>query len=104
MALLGYVDPLVLSHSVMNVQFRQPLSSSDLPSFNGEASEFTPFYDSFKFLVHENESIPDAMKATYLKRCMKERGPNGAANSAYDLLRHISPTAENYRLMRRIPR
>lgn len=89
-----------LSESLAQVQIRQPLTAADLPYFNGEASEFIPFLESFNFLVHENDGIPDAMKATYLKRCMKERGKDGKSNSAYDLLKHITPTKENYRIMR----
>ena len=88
-----------LSESLMQVQLRQPLTAADLPYFNGESSEYIPFIESFKFLVHENDGIPDAMKATYLKRCMKEKGPDGKPNSAYDLLKHIIPTKDNYGLM-----
>ena len=76
------------------------LSQSDLPTFNGEESEFIPFLESFNYLVHENPNIPDGMKANHLKHCMKEKGPTGNVNSAYELLKYISPTAENYKLMR----
>ena len=88
-----------LSESLLQVQSRQ-LSQSDLPTFNGEQSEYIPFIESFNYLVHENESIPDVLKANYLKKCMTERGPSGNVNTAYDLLKYISPTADNYTLMR----
>ena len=87
-----------LSESLLQVQARQ-LSQADLPTFNGEESEYIPFIESFNFLVNENENIPDGMKANYLKRCMKEKGPHGNLNSAYELLKYISPTAENFKLM-----
>ena len=89
-----------LSESLMNIQIRQPLTASELPSFNGEAAEYVPFIEAFNFLVHENDAISDSMKATYLKRCIKEKGPDGKPNSAYDLLKHIIPTIANYKLMR----
>ena len=89
-----------LSESLLQMQLRHPVSASDLPKFNGESAEYIPFIESFNFLVHENDSIPDAMKATYLKRCMSEKGPDGKPNSAHDLIKHIIPTKENYKLMR----
>ena len=89
-----------LSESLREVQLRQPLNSADLPVFNGEISEFIPFYETFNFLVHENEAYPDSMKATYLKRCIPEKCSNGKQNPAYDLLKHIVPTNNNYKLMR----
>ena len=88
-----------LSETLNQVQFRQ-LSQSDLPTFNGEESEYIPFIESFNCLVHENDNIPDVLKANYLKKCITEKGPNGNPNSAYDLLKHISPTSDNYNLMR----
>ena len=89
-----------LSESLMQVQARQPIPSADLPTFNGEPAEFIPFLESFDFIVHENENIPDSMKATYLKRCITEKGPRGQASPAFDLIKHISPTAQNYSIMR----
>ena len=89
-----------LSESLVQLQVRNPISTSDLPTFNGECSEFVPFIESFDFMVHENESIPDSMKATYLKRCITPKGPDGKTNSAYDLIKHIIPIADNYKLMR----
>ena len=89
-----------LNQSLMQLQLRQTFAASDLPTFNGECSEWDPFFETFNYMVHENESIPDAMKATYLKRCIKEKGPDGKTNPAYDLLKHITPTGQNYDLMR----
>ena len=88
-----------ISEGLSNLNIRQPLNTSDLPLFNGEASEFIPFIEAFDFLVNV-EGIPDSMKAMYLKRCIREKGPDGKPNSAYDLLKHITPSAENYKLMR----
>ena len=87
-----------LSESLIQAQARH-LSQADLPTFNGEEAEFIPFMEAFNFLVHENDSIPDSMKAHHLKKCMTEKGPSGSPNSAHDLLKHISPTAANYKLM-----
>ena len=93
------LDTSGLENALANINIRQPLSASDLPSFNGNPSEYVPFIESFDFLVNV-EGIPDAMKAMYLKRCIKERGPDGKPNSAYDLLKHITPTGDSYQLMR----
>ena len=51
-----------LSESLANLSIRQPLNASDLPSFNGDPSEFVPFIEAFDFLVN-TDGIPDAMKA-----------------------------------------
>ena len=88
-----------LSESLIQVQARN-LSQADLPTFNGEEAEFIPFMEAFNFLVHDNDNLPEGMKAHHLKRCMTEKGPSGRPNSAHDLLKHISPTADNYLLMR----
>ena len=88
-----------LSESLANLSIRQPLHASDLPSFNGDPSEFVPFIEAFDFLVN-TDGIPDAMKAMYLKRCIKERGVDGRPNPAHDLVKHITPNAQNYKLMR----
>ena len=89
-----------LSDSLMQLQVRNPISTSDLPPFNGECTEYVPFIEAFDFMVHSNDSIPDSMKATYLKRCITPKGPDGKPNSAYNLIKHIIPTADNYKLMR----
>ena len=62
-----------ICEGLSNLNIRQPLNTSDLPLFNGEASEFIPFIEAFDFLVNV-EGIPDSMKAMYLKRCIRERG------------------------------
>ena len=89
-----------LSESLMALQVRQPYVQSDLPTFNGENAEFLPFIETFDFMIHSNDSIPDGMKATYLKRCIKEKGPDGKPSSAHELLKHVVPTSTNYHLMR----
>ena len=83
-----------LSESLIQAHIKQPLPPIEIPQFNGQHSEFTPFWESFNYLVHENENYPDVIKATYLQRAMKEKTP------AYELLKHFSPTADNYKLMR----
>ena len=88
-----------LSESLANINIRQPLNASDLPSFNGDPAEFVPFIEAFDFLVN-TDGIPDAMKAMYLKRCIKERGSDGRPSAAYNLIKHITPNAQNYKLMR----
>ena len=62
-----------ICEGLSNLNIRQPLNTSDLPLFNGEASEFIPFIEAFDFLVNV-EGIPDSMKAMYLKRCIRKRG------------------------------
>ena len=57
-----------LSESLMQLQMRNPIAASDIPTFNGETSEFVPYLESFDYLVDSNDSIPDSMKATYLKK------------------------------------
>lgn len=88
-----------LAEGLSKINMRPSLNSADLPTFNGEASEYVPFIESFDFLVNV-DSIPDSMKAMYLKRCIKEKGVDGKPNSAYDLIKHITPCAENYKIMR----
>ena len=88
-----------ISESMLQVQSRQ-ISQSDLPTFNGEDAEYLPFMEAFDYLVDGNENIPDAMKANHLKKCILEKGPKGQQSTAYDLVKHISPKGENYKLMR----
>ena len=83
-----------LSESLIQAHIKQPLPPIEIPQFNGQHSEFTPFWESFDYLVHNNENYPEVIKATYLQRAMKPNTP------AYDLLKHFSPTATNYKLMR----
>ena len=94
----GLGEALKASLSELNIN--KQLSVKDLPYFNGEPSEFLPFWESFNFLVHEDGKIPEVLKSTYLKKCIKEKGPDGKPNPAFELLKHIPPISENYNLMR----
>ena len=68
-----------LAEGLSKINMRPSLNSADLPLFNGEASEYVPFIESFDFLVNV-DGIPDSMKAMYLKRCIKEKGVDGKPN------------------------
>ena len=94
----GLGEALKASLSELNIN--KQLSVKDLPYFNGEPSEFLPFWESFNFLVHQDNKIPEVLKSTYLKKCIKEKGPDGKPNPAFELLKHIPPISENYNLMR----
>ena len=83
-----------LSESLIQAHIKQPLPPIEIPQFNGQISEFTTFWESFTYLVHDNDHYPDVIKATYLQRAMRVGTP------AYDLLKHFSPTAANYHIMR----
>ena len=89
-----------ISASLNKLNFRQPISNSDLPKFYGDAAEYVPFIECFNYLIENDESIPDAMKAQYLKRCLPEKTLKGEPNSAYQIVRLLVPNAENYALMR----
>ena len=83
------------------LNLKPPISNSDLPKFYGDPSEYVPFSECFDYLVHNDDSIPDAMKAQYLKKCLPERTLDGKPNGAYHLLRLFIPNAENYKIMRK---
>ena len=57
------LDTSGLENALANINIRQPLSASDLPSFNGNPSEYVPFIESFDFLVNV-EGIPDAWRSS----------------------------------------
>ena len=89
-----------ISASLSKLNVRQPISNSDLPKFYGDAAEYVPFIECFNYLIEEDDSIPDAMKAQYLKRCLPEKTLDGKPNSAYQLVRLLVPNSDNYALMR----
>lgn len=76
----------VNTSSVLEV--RLPLIN--LPEFSGNYKEWLPFYDSFKSLIHENNSIKPIQKFHYLKSSLK--------GQALELLRSLETSSDNYEL------
>ena len=66
----GIGDAISASLNALNL--KSPISNSDLPKFYGDPSEYVPFSECFDYLVHNDDSIPDALKAQYLKKCLPE--------------------------------
>lgn len=64
------------------------LPTIKIPDFNGKTTEWRSFIELFDRIVHNNESINDAVKMQYLKTSLK--------NEAAKLVAHIAPTADNY--------
>ena len=87
--IVGLGDAISASLNKLNV--RQPISNSDLPKFYGDAAEYVPFIECFNYLIEEDDSIPDAMKAQYLKRCLPEKILDGKPNTAYQFVRLLVP-------------
>lgn len=68
-------------------KFQTPLPEIKLPEFSGKADEWHGFMQSFKYIIHNNETIDDGIKMHYLKMCLK----GDAAKYA------VIPSAENYK-------
>ncbi|RCN48385.1 peptidase family A16 [Ancylostoma caninum] len=70
--------------------YEQPLKlpAFELPEFNGEIDAFLQFWDLFATAVHNNTSVPVALKFMYLKTHLK--------GNAANLIANFQPTAQNY--------
>ena len=65
------------------------LPKFDLPTFNGDTSKFTVYWDQFKCAVHDNKDLSAAQKFSYLRASLK-----GAALQTIDA---FETTATNYK-------
>ena len=52
-----------LTASFNKLNLRQTISTSDLPKFYGDPAEYVPFVECFNYMVHDDDTIPNAMKA-----------------------------------------
>ncbi|EPB76810.1 hypothetical protein ANCCEY_04092 [Ancylostoma ceylanicum] len=70
--------------------YEQPLKlpAFELPEFNGEIDAFPQFWDLFSTAVHNNTSVPVALKFMYLKTHLE--------GNAANLIANFQPTAQNY--------
>ena len=59
-----------------------------LPKFKGDVKNWTAFWDSFKFAVHNNEDIPEVDKFNYLNSLLK--------GTAFQTIQGLTLTASNY--------
>lgn len=64
------------------------LPNLPLPSFGGELTDWPPFYDLFRSMVHNNDAYTDNEKFRYLLLTLK--------NEPYNLIKSIPITDENY--------
>lgn len=70
--------------------FSVNLPKISIPSFSGTYTEWTSFRDLFKSLIHNNKGLDDVQRLHYLKGYL--------SGEAEQLLRHISVTADNYKV------
>ena len=64
------------------------LPNRSVKCFNGNPTEFQSFFDSFRTVIHENDSLKNIMEFNYLRKFL--RGPALASISG------LSLTSENY--------
>lgn len=75
-------------HSSNGINARLPKIT--LPTFDGNYQEFTSFYETFKALVHDNNSLTDVERFLHLRSSLK--------SEASQLIANVQPTSANYRL------
>ncbi|XP_053989874.1 uncharacterized protein LOC128882320, partial [Hylaeus volcanicus] len=63
-------------------------SQEELPEFNGEKDDWREFKDLFGKIIHDNNSISDALKVQYLKSCLK--------GEALKKIKYLTPEESNY--------
>lgn len=74
------------NHLIPKSEIRLPRLS--LPSFSGDYSEWTTFFDLFKCTVDQNMTLTNAQRLQYLKSVLK--------GEALNLIQHFSITNDNY--------
>ncbi|KAL0821872.1 hypothetical protein ABMA28_005274 [Loxostege sticticalis] len=79
-----------MSRPLANSEFstNAKLPTLPLPSFSGESTDWTSYFDLFCSLVHHNTAYTDAEKFRYLLLTLK--------NEPYNLVKSIPITDENY--------
>ncbi|XP_036346943.1 uncharacterized protein LOC118756283 [Rhagoletis pomonella] len=66
------VDPSsqpITASPIVSASIRLP--KIDLPTFTGDSTEWTAFYDSFRSLVDGNAALSGGQKLHYLRSCLK---------------------------------
>lgn len=66
------------------------LPTIELPSFNGEPSDWITFRDTFNSLIDENANLSNIQKLHYLKACLK--------GEAINVISTVENTSDNYDL------
>uniref|UniRef100_A0A8D8WZP0 Integrase catalytic domain-containing protein n=1 Tax=Cacopsylla melanoneura TaxID=428564 RepID=A0A8D8WZP0_9HEMI len=80
------------STSGMNVTVAQPkLPPLELPSFDGNVSDWPTFYETFKSIIHSNQTLSNDQKVQYLVSKLK--------NQALGVCAGIPPVGSNYDLI-----
>ncbi|KAJ8950027.1 hypothetical protein NQ318_002439 [Aromia moschata] len=64
-------DTLDTSSKSVGVKQNVKLPKIGLPQFNGDVSQWQTFIDSFRSLIHENDSLSNIEKFNYLLQCLK---------------------------------
>lgn len=86
------------SHNSTVVELSQDLPKIDIPPFHGSYSDYPTFIEMFDTLIHDNTArqLSDVRKFGVLLSVCKGR--------AYDAIKHLSLTAQNYQVARDILR
>ncbi|CAJ0601285.1 unnamed protein product [Cylicocyclus nassatus] len=88
----GFGFPSVSSLSSLNpfLPLEQPvkLPSYEIPTFSGDIEAFSEFWDIFSTAVHNNNTVPAAVKFMYLKSVLR--------GDAARIIAGFKPTAKNY--------
>lgn len=66
------------------------LPKISLPTFQGNYQDFTSFYETFKALVHDNQSLTDVERFLHLRSSLKAE--------ASQLIANVQPTSANYKV------
>ncbi|XP_029053874.2 uncharacterized protein LOC114881298 [Osmia bicornis bicornis] len=80
------VSPASTSHSIVNIK----LPTMQLPSFDGNYSDWLKFRDTFTAVIHENESLCDVQRFHYLNLSLK--------GAAARIIQSLGVSEANYRL------
>jgi len=84
----GHYQNNILSNAQVSSEVNVKLPPIPLPSFDGSYEQWLFFKDTFKSLIHDNESIPDVQKFHYLRLSLK--------GSAAELLKSLESSPSNY--------
>ena len=71
-----------------NLKSNLKLPKLELPKFYGDVMKFQNFWDQFEAAVHNNETLPDVQKYTYLRSVL--------GGVAYQTIDGFEVTGANY--------
>ena len=83
----GSSAPPSISSAVQN---NVKLPTIELPTFDGEYSNWLAFRDVYQSLIHHNDALSNVQKLHYLKSCLK--------NSAASVIAAMPTTEDNYEI------